>query len=311
MKDIKLFDTLTKIEQITKGWSSDKKYCVETADGQRMLLRVSDISEYDRKKAAHEMMERVAALGIPMCVPIEFGICDDNALFQGGVCSLQSWIDGEDLEDILPLMSEAEQYDLGVQAGEIARKIHTIPAPSTQEEWAARFNRKTDYKIEKYRECGIRFEGDDAVIRYIEQNRGLIDGRPQSFQHGDYHVGNMMYAGSTVHIIDFDFDYGDPWQDFESIRWAVDRSVYFATGMVRGYFNNKVPEEFWALLKLYLAEGFFHNIVWSVNTGVQASIDTTLRQIRDVQNWFDGFKNTIPTWYMKDFYINSLEDDNE
>lgn len=35
---------------ISKGWSSDKKYLVEEADGKLQLLRISDIEEYESKK---------------------------------------------------------------------------------------------------------------------------------------------------------------------------------------------------------------------------------------------------------------------
>ena len=291
----------TKIEPINKGWSEDKKYCVTAMNGTKHLLRISPIARYEHRKHLHEMMQRVSAFGVPMCHPIDFGTCDD------GVFSLQSWIDGDDLEENLPLLSETEQYVLGLQSGEILRGIHSIPAPDNQEEWAVRFSRKTDYKIKKYRECGIRFDGDDAVIDYIEQNRELLENRPQSLQHGDYCISNMMYADNKVYAIDFSFDCGDPWQDFESIRWAVDKSIYFSTGMVNGYFNTNVPNEFWALLKLYLAEGCFHNIVWAVNTEVQKQIDTTLRQIKDVLNWFNKFQDIEPTWYLKDFYIQYID----
>jgi len=37
MIDIPGYDTFIKIERITKGWSDDKKYYIETADGQRVL----------------------------------------------------------------------------------------------------------------------------------------------------------------------------------------------------------------------------------------------------------------------------------
>lgn len=120
------------------------------------------------------MPEKVAALKIPMCMPIEFGTCNDTTLYQGGVYLLQSWIDGEDLETVLPLLSETEQYVLGLQSGEILKTIHSIPAPETQEEWEPRFNRKADYKINKYHECGLRFNGDEYVLAYIEQNRRLL-----------------------------------------------------------------------------------------------------------------------------------------
>jgi hypothetical protein len=110
----------------------------------------------------------------------------------------------------------------------------------------------------------------------------------------------MMYANGKLYAIEFSYDYGDPWQDFESICWSVDMSKYFATGMVRGYFNDNVPDEFWKLLKLYLAEGCFHNLVWSINVQDEAQINTTLRQISDVQKWFDNFKILQPSWYLQD-----------
>ena len=94
MTDIKNYETFVKIEPINKGWSSDKKYYIETADCQRMFLRVSDISELERKKAEYGMMERIYEFGGLTSQPFDFGLCD------GGKCcySLSGWLDGEDAE---------------------------------------------------------------------------------------------------------------------------------------------------------------------------------------------------------------------
>lgn len=56
---------------ITKGWSCDKKYCVTSADGKKYLLRISPAELHDRKKVTFDMMQRVAALGVPMCQPVD------------------------------------------------------------------------------------------------------------------------------------------------------------------------------------------------------------------------------------------------
>ena len=223
------------------------------------MLRITPSQKSAFRKEMFEMMQRVSALGVPMCQPIDFGTCD------GGVFSMQSWIEGEDLEGVLPLLSETQQYVLGLQSGEILRKIHSIPALDTNangvgvEDWATRFGRKTDYKIKKYHECGIRFEGDDAVLGYIEQNRKLLKNRPQCFQHGDYHVGNMMLENGELYIIDFDrYDFGDPWEEFNRIVWCAQKSPHFATGQLRGYFggspsNGLEPSiEFFKLLAFYV-----------------------------------------------------------
>jgi aminoglycoside phosphotransferase (APT) family kinase protein len=70
--------TCTIIEPITKGWSEDKKYCVTKADGTKVLLRVSAMERYETRKSLFTMLERVAALGVPMCLPIAFGTCADR-----------------------------------------------------------------------------------------------------------------------------------------------------------------------------------------------------------------------------------------
>ena len=104
MNDIKGYEAFTKIEPIAKGCSDDRKYFVETADGSRMLLRVSDISELERKKAEYGMMERVHAIGVLTPEPLRFGSCDG-----GKSCySLSGWLDGEDAKEALPLLPETE-----------------------------------------------------------------------------------------------------------------------------------------------------------------------------------------------------------
>jgi len=98
-------------EPINKGWSSDKKYCVTDENGTRYLLRVSDIAQHDTKQSEFNMMKQVASFGVPMCQPIEFGTCDE------GVYSIQSWIDGDDAEEIMSAQSDTEQYVYGLEAG--------------------------------------------------------------------------------------------------------------------------------------------------------------------------------------------------
>ena len=107
MNDIN--SSFVNIEPINKGWSNDKKYCVINKDRIKYLLRVSPIEQYERKRFEFEMMQRVAALGVPMCQPIEFGTCEDNALFKGGVYMLLSWIDGEDAQDVICNLYDNEQ----------------------------------------------------------------------------------------------------------------------------------------------------------------------------------------------------------
>ena len=278
---------------IDKGWSADQKYCAVTADGQKYLLRISSIDRLERKRREHEKMSEVAQLGIPMCLPLEFGICEEGAY------SVQSWIDGEDADDRIMTMDSATQYRYGLDAGRILAKIHTIPAPADAPNWENRFNAKIDRKIAMYENCELKYErGGDAFLQYIAENRHLLQGRPQSYQHGDYHIGNMMIAKDGVlTIIDFDRDdFGDPWEEFNRIVWCAQAAPAFASGMVDGYFDGDVPIEFWKLLALYICSNTISSLPWAIPFGV-GEIQVMRKQAAQVLEWYAGMQQVIPTWY--------------
>ena len=290
-------------ELINKGWSSDKKYCVTDENGTRYLLRVSDIAQHDTKQSEFNMMKQVASFGVPMCQPIEFGVCDE------GVYSIQSWIDGEDAEEIIPVLSDTEQYVYGLEAGRILKRIHSIPAPATQEDWEVWFNRKMDYKIKKYGECPIKYENGQAFIDYINENRHLLKGRPQTYQHGDYHIGNMMIGrDGKLYIIDFNRnDYGDPWEDIKAITWDVEASQMFASGRINGYFDSDVPEEFWRIFALYISCGILSSLPWAIPFG-EEQIQVMVNQAKEVLSWYDNMRNPVPTWYFKGYYLQYINE---
>ena len=233
-------DFISKIA-INKGWSDDKKYCVTNhQNNQKYLLRVSDKEKLDSKKIEFDIMEKVASLGVRMSKPIKFELCGDE------VHSIHEWIDGKDAIDTILTYSENQQYTYGIETGRILKKIHKIPATEVCEDWEIFFNRKIDDKISKYKECPVQYESGQVFIDFLNENRELLENRPQVFQHGDYHIGNFMIGEDReIYVIDFDrFDLGDPWEEFNRIVWSAQVSPSFASGMIDGYFDDKVPDLF-------------------------------------------------------------------
>ena len=288
-----VFQNIISRSPIDKGWSGDQKYCAVTTDGTKYLLRISSIERLERKRREYEKMSEVAELGIPMCMPVEFGTCEEGAY------SIQTWIDGEDAENMVMTMDSAEQYRYGLDAGRILAKIHTIPAPKDVPTWETRFNAKIDRKIAMYENCELKYEsGGDAFLNYLAQNRHLLAGRPQSYQHGDYHIGNMRIDNNGVlTIIDFEkWDVGDPWEEFNRIVWSAQAAPALASGMVEGYFDGNVPMEFWKLLALYISAGMIGSLPWAIPFG-EKEVQVMRKQAAQVLQWYDGIKNVVPTWY--------------
>ena len=290
---MKLAD-FTEVIKIEKGWSHEQKYKVTNKEGQSFLLRITPMEQYEQKKAEFENMQKVSALGIPMCQPIAFGTCEE------GVYSLQSWIEGKDAEETVKTLEDKEVYRYGYEAGEILKKLHSIEAPEDIYEWEEFFNRKMNRKIENYKNCPLQYENGELFITYIEENRHLLKNRPVTYQHGDYHIGNLMIdnTGKLV-VIDFNRnEYGDPWEEFNRIVWCVQKAPLFASGMVDGYFGGNVPMEFWNLLALYISSNTLSSLPWAIPFG-EGEIEVMQKQARDILAWYDDMKNTVPKWSVK------------
>ncbi|MCM3341545.1 phosphotransferase family protein [Paenibacillus sp. MER TA 81-3] len=286
------------VEAVHKGWSKDKKYYIKAIDGRELLLRMADISQYENKKREFEAVRKLDHMDILMSRPIDFGICNNGQ----SVYSLFTWVEGEDAIQVIPALGAKEQYRLGVKAGEFLSKMHQIPAENNQSPWVEYYNGKINKYITNYKACGIHLKGADKIINYIEQNRYLLENRPQSFQHGDYHVGNMIVTKSgELGIIDFNrCDYGDPWEEFNRITWCAGMSGIFASGRINGYFNNEVPDLFFRLMALYIAGNQLSAIHWAIPFG-QEEVDIMLEGAGNVLNWYDEFQTYVPNWYLPNY----------
>ena len=145
----------------------------------------------------------------------------------------------------------------------------------------------------------LKYEnGGEAFLAYLTENRHLLKGRPQTYQHGDYHIGNFMIdrAGSLT-VIDFEKqDVGDPWEEFNRIVWSAQAAPAFASGMVDGYFNGDVPMVFWRLLALYICSNTLGSLPWAIPFG-EKEIQVMRKQAADILKWYDGMRNVIPGWY--------------
>jgi aminoglycoside phosphotransferase (APT) family kinase protein len=277
---------------VIKGWSSDKKYCVTTSDKNKYLLRIVPYEKKEHREQLFILMKQLETLGVPMCKPIEFGMCDE------GFYEVHSWIEGEDAADIIPLLSDEKQYEYGLEAGYVLQRMHSIVAHKTQESWETKFNRKIDRNIQSYINCSIKNDKGNLFIEFIQNNRHLLKDRPQVFQHGDYHINNMMIDhNGRLQIIDFDrYDFGDPWEEFNRIVFSAQKTPLFASGIVSGYFYNEVPLDFWKLLAVYISSTMLSSIPWTL-TNAESELNFMLKLEQDVLKWYDNMREVVPSWY--------------
>lgn len=286
---------LTGVQEITRGWSADRKYRAKNSDGEKFLLRVTHAAEkFPYKQQEFAVLKTLEKLDLPVPKPLDLTYCKDGEI----ICMLLSWVPGKELEEALPGLPPKDQYRLGIAAGKILRQLHTIPVPDPMPHWEEWFAKKIDRRIKAYAACGVRLPHDEEILTYIAANHHLIQNRPQCFQHGDYHIGNMVLdENGTLGIIDFDrADCGDPWEEFNRITWCAAASKYFAAGRIDGYFEGDIPENFWKLCLLYICSDMTGAAAAAVSLG-EDEIAGVVQTARDVFSWFDDLNNPIPNWY--------------
>lgn len=284
------------IEQISKGWSSDAKYKIITNDNRVLLLRISDISTYGAKKKEYEIIEKYAQLGFPMSMPVDFGICNDNQ----NVYMLLTWIEGVDLEEVLPTLTEEQQFLLGCEAGKILKKIHSIEVDASDIPGKTKVEKKL-VQLEKYETSNVRIPNDEIAVQYVKEHITQIWKENPVYMHGDFHPGNLIYKNDgSIGVIDFNrWEVGDPYEEFYKLEsFAREISVPYCIGQIEAYFDQNIPYEFWQILAVYVAHASLYSIKWAEKFGKE-EIDGMVARCKRAFEDYDSFQTVIPKWYVK------------
>ncbi|WP_249670954.1 aminoglycoside phosphotransferase family protein [Bacillus thuringiensis] len=296
--NIQIVKDAVDIKEISKGFSPDKKYIIMSANNEKYLFRTGDIKEYERKKIEFQILNEMVKCNVQAQRPIEIGILEEE-----GVCySIFSYLEGEDAKRLFSTYSPKEQYDIGIEAGKDLAKMHTLEAPKNILPWYERAIKKHRKYLEAYKTCGIKIENDDKIIKFIDENEMYVKDRPNRFQHDDFHLENIIVRdGRYVGVVDFNgYDWGDPLHDFVKIAlFARDISIPYSIGQIEGYFNERIPEEFWKLYAVYVGMTVFSSVVWTLRAAPHM-LEDTLERLHIVLEDHKNFELSKPIWFQPD-----------
>ncbi|MEW9124593.1 MAG: phosphotransferase [Thermotaleaceae bacterium] len=294
-KDIPAYSSWKYIKQIKQGFSRDLKYYINTKHDEEYFLRLSDASSYYRKKQEHEIINIITELGVPSLQQIGFGRSNNGK----DVYMIQTWINGEALETTLPTLSEDKQYSLGIEAGKILKRIHSVKSAVTFDWYSVRLEEYLS-NYEKYKQYCISYKYEQRIDEYVNKNINLLKENPISLVHGDYHVGNMILSSEeTITIIDFDrFAWKAPIEDFYKLAvFSRNISIPFCKGQIDGYTDNNPSPEFWEMYCLCVAMTSFLSLLW----GKMRSEEMYLHRKKlcgILVEDHNCFEDKIPRWYV-------------
>lgn len=279
------------VQFLNKGWSVDQKW-IGIKDMQKHLIRISDIGMLQRRKWEFEQISRLYQQGWPVNRPLLFVEEDDI------VIGIYSYIEALDLESSIQSLPASMQYDMGYFAGEALSAIHCLPIEADSINQYQRMSTKMLSHIENYRKKELHFPNDEQVIEYIQNNLSILSDRPLVFQHGDYHIGNMLLVEfQHAAIIDFNrCDIGDPYEEFvRAYFFSRKHSIPFVIGQLDGYFKNGIPEDFHQLMKLYMADSLLSALVWSTQFSI-GQTETLKEYVMMIMDDYDRFETDMPKW---------------
>lgn len=282
------------------GWSSDLKFKVETVSGEKLLLRISDIKTLEKKKAEYSAICEVDKLGILMSKPYEFGTLDEA----GKLYMKLAWLDGDNVEDAMPKLNLKQQYEAGIKAGQLLRKLHTLPSQLTPEQWKQKNIKALTERDALYRGCDYyKIEHYDEMMQFINESMYLLDNRPLTFHHGDFQGRNIIVTPDCkVGVIDFErTSSGDPYEEFNRMMAYTRRfSVDFSRGQIDGYFGDeKIPENFFHIVAFHTAMKLLTTIIFGVVNKQKHIYEENELAKEVLYNDYKGYTQLVPDWYSK------------
>lgn len=282
-------------QELTEGFSSDRKHLLQVDGVPTYLLRLSDIEYAERRRNEFDLMAVHFRNGIACPEPFTFGITPD-----GVQCySINSYIPGESAERALPGLSVAQQYQAGYQAGNELWKLHQLPGKETHAAWLKRRREKYRRRKQEAKDLQLTFSDQERIERFCEADMNVLDDSPVRYQHDDYHVGNLViHDGVFAGVIDFNrSDWGDPVEDFYKVPWFSEPvSQPFAQGQIEAYLAKEDPKGFWLRYNLFVAMNLHGSLVYEHQYGCESYSRWQLR-IDYIVRTHDFENGVPPSWF--------------
>ncbi|MCA0173169.1 phosphotransferase [Bacillus sp. RAR_GA_16] len=133
----------------------------------------------------------------------------------------------------------------------------------------------------------------------MRRNLPLIGESKLVFAHRDYHAGNLIIEhGKYGGVIDFNrCGVNTAYSEFDKLELFSSRlSIPFSKGMIHGYFSDDVPDVFWKIRSVHMAQLLIFHMIW-VTDDFPEDLPLAKEAIAYVWDMYEGFNRTIPKWY--------------
>lgn len=284
-----------EITKLIKGFSKDEKYILKSINNQKYILRLSNIKLLEFRKKQCDLLSKLDNT-ITCSKILYYGIFDKNYCF-----FVTSFLSGSDAIEIIKLTDKKKSYMYGIKAGKLLKKWHETSINVSSLSWNDIYKNKKEQLVKSLLECEYSLPLQKKLLNYLEQNLYLLNDRPLVFCHGDFHLGNMIIDDEEIRIIDvLNCSLADPYEEFKRCYWSIIDGGYFQTGLINGYFENDIPQDFFKILKIYTIESMITFFLKAIKIG---NFEEYIKFNEKQLEWWGDFDFSIPIWYKGILYV--------
>lgn len=266
------------------GSTADIKYIADY-QGKKYFVKIT--TKYNLRGSTGEVVREIANNGVPI-VTAEY---TSYSRHLGKRFSAYPWVNGQNLSQIIEGKMDEEKYGWGEKCGKLLRQFHSMqPSPGK--------GLPVKDVIREYRHCRlychiyhITFPHKKEYDAYFKINKYILKNRKLCLCHMDYQPKNIMMVDNGLHIIDYESAMlTDPWWDLCIMFMGPPSERSFLIGMIHGYFDGRIPEEFFKITCLMTIVSLYRYAMWKM----QNKGRPVIHQAEKIYKSYDGLTNPVP-----------------
>jgi len=279
------------IESVTEGKAIEPSFRVQTNQC-AYFAKFSLSKRFTQADIEGFKAVNANAGNVVLCAPFVSIECPDI----GRQLNVYEWISGQNLRSKLALCSKNDCCEYGYQAGQLLHSIHQLSFDNAMNSFKV-FN-QLESCLNYIDSSGFTFGKSFEYRTYIEDNYDiLLCNNSCSFVHMDFKPKNMILTEpGRIVVVDLDSScIGDPWLDFYNTSFSMYWSKeLFNSALIRGYFDDRIPDAFWKYFKVLSAFSLIQNTAWLLRRNGLSYI----RQIEDyLWDTYFSFDSLVPMWF--------------
>jgi len=283
--------SIQKIEPLDQGYTEDSKYLLVDDSNKMYLLRQSKGERVTNSRFEQQVLKKLETDSFPtQRVVSSFEDQDSYYL-------LLTWIKGIPLDQVIDSLDDETQYQLGVKAGSILKKIHTLLSSTDSLDYLMK--RKWKELIEPIDLKDYQKE-INACYNYAIKYFHDLEGHAAVIEHSDFHLGNLIYHEGDITCIDFNGSHvGIIYDEFYKLElFDYEHSLHYINGFVDTYTKDLDKTKFFRIHKVLLAIACLNSIRYGLKQDKKV-LDLEIQRMKRVLINYQNFEALFPSWLIK------------